>query len=173
MIFLREATTEDLELLYEWANDARVRANSFQTKEISYQEHTEWFGRMLKDETIKQYVLMDRDRAVGQVRIELQGEEATIGYSVSAANRGRGYGRMLLSLLEEKIQAELPQIHTFVAKVKPENHTSKKLFESEDYVMKYICYEKKIKSGGGVFYRIGNFKYAAAKEPCMNEREAV
>ena len=66
--------------------------------------------------------------------------EAEIGYSIAADFRGRGYGHKILQLINQKVHDELPQIKQLVAKVKPENTASKKLFENEGYEMKYTCF---------------------------------
>lgn len=166
MIFLREASAEDCDLLYEWANDPKVRENSFHTEQISYKEHVSWFARMMEADEVRQFILMDQDQPVGQIRIRLQGEEAEIGYSVPASHRGKGYGRKLLELLFQKVQTDFSQVHFLAAKVKAGNYASKKLFESEGYVMEHLCYQKQISSGGG--YRIGDFRPAAAPEHCLN-----
>ena len=46
MIYLREATIEDRDLLYEWANDPETRRASFNTDRINYEEHCRWFERI-------------------------------------------------------------------------------------------------------------------------------
>ena len=46
--YLRKATIEDMDLLFQWANDPVVRKNSFSTAEISYEEHTKWYHNLLK-----------------------------------------------------------------------------------------------------------------------------
>lgn len=144
MVFLREADDGDLDLLYEWANDAEVRKNSFHTDQISYAEHVRWFREMMRSDHVKQFILMDQERPVGQIRVELRGSEAQISYSVAAAERGRGYGRVLLERLAGKIQMDFPQIHTLTARVRPENEASRSVFEREGYVMAYLCYKREM-----------------------------
>ena len=45
--YLRKATIEDRDLLFQWANDPLVRKNSFSTAEIAYEEHVDWYNRVL------------------------------------------------------------------------------------------------------------------------------
>lgn len=40
---LRKVKIEDLEILFDWANDSLVRTNSFSTKSITISEHKAWF----------------------------------------------------------------------------------------------------------------------------------
>ena len=149
MVFLREATQLDMDLLYRWANDPIVRANSFNSDPILYETHVAWFKRIMVDRDVLQYVLMDGEIPVGQIRLTLDSEEAEIGYSIASEFRGKGYGRKILQLIEEKVQESYPYIKKLVAKVKPENTPSKRLFESEGYDMTYSCYSLKIHGGGG------------------------
>lgn len=151
MIFLREALQSDVELLYKWANDPIVRQNSFQTEEIPYDTHREWFDRMMENKNIIQYILMDGKEPVGQIRLMIDGDVAEIGYSISSLHRQKGYGRLILQLILEEVNNKYPEIKKLIAKVKPTNIASKKLFESEGYEMKYSCYALDTQIyGGGV-----------------------
>lgn len=140
MVYLREATELDMDLLYGWANDSEVRKNSFKTDLISHEDHVKWFHQIMKDENVLQFVLMEGDIPVGQIRLNLDKDSAEIGYSIAAEFRGKGYGHKILQLLIQKIRENCPQVKKLVAKVKPENAASKKLFESEGYDFKYLCY---------------------------------
>ena len=47
---------------------------------------------------------------------------------------------MILQLIVDEVNHKFPDVKELIAKVKPENIASKKLFESEGYDMKYLCY---------------------------------
>lgn len=148
MVYLREATQSDIDILYEWANDPIVRQNSFHSETIPYHVHQEWFAHMMEDENTIQYILMADGEPVGQIRLSIDGNEAEIGYSISSQHRRKGYGRMILQLIVEEVNQKFPNVEKLVAKVKPENIASKKLFESEGYDMKYSCYALETNRGG-------------------------
>lgn len=148
MIVLRKALFSDLDLLYEWANDKVVRSNSFNSEPISYKTHQSWFNRMMKDESVYQFILMDDNTPIGQIRLKVDDAEAEIGYSIAKEFRGRGYGREILRLIVDEVNTKFPEIKKLVAKVKPDNAASKKLFESEGYDMKYSCYTLDTNRGG-------------------------
>ena len=148
MVYLREAEETDMDLLFSWANDPAVRKNSFRTDPIPYEDHVKWFHHVMEDKNAIQYIMMDDDIPVGQIRLNIDGEEAEIGYSIAANFRGRGYGHKILQLIVQKVQEGQPQIKKLIAKVKPENGASKKLFESEGYEMKYSCYALDTMWGG-------------------------
>ena len=62
MIKLRKATYDDCNILFEWANDPSVRANSFNTKAIEIDDHRTWLKKKLTDKNIdKNY----RGRGIG------------------------------------------------------------------------------------------------------------
>ena len=148
MVYLRDAMQKDMDLLFMWANDTAVRKNSFKSDPILYEDHVKWFKHIMEDDRVLQFIMMDDETPVGQIRLNLEDEEAEIGYSIAAEFRGKGYGHRILQLVAQKIQTEYPQIKKLIAKVKPENIASKKLFESEGYEMKYSCYSLDTMLGG-------------------------
>ena len=139
-MYLRKVESSDADLLYEWANDPTVRKNSFHTEPIPYESHIKWFQKMMKDEDVLLLILMDGEIPVGQIRLNISGEEAEIGYSIAAGFRGKGYGHVILRLLAGKIKAEYPEIKRLIAKVKPDNPASNKLFADEGYSVDYFQY---------------------------------
>lgn len=140
MVYLRGATEKDMDLLYEWANDPDVRNNSFSSDLIMYEDHKKWFRRIMSDDSVIQYILMDDEVPVGQIRLNVNDSEAEIGYSISASYRGQGYGHIILELAMQEVRTQNPCIRRLVAKVKPDNLASRGLFEKEGYKMKYAYY---------------------------------
>ena len=131
MIKLRKVEYSDIDLLYRWANDPIVRKNSFNSAPISFDAHKDWFNKMMDDPSVFQFILMDENTPVGQIRLNINGEDAEIGYSVASEYRGRGYGHKLLQLLVCLVKEDYPQIKRLIAKVKPENSVSKEWVEKE------------------------------------------
>lgn len=104
MCYLREAVASDMELYLTWVNDSAVRAASFCSEPIERAEHESWFARALSDTRNRMYVLIGGGKPLGQVRLTKDAAGAyTIDYSVDRAARGRGYGRLLLELVEAKV----------------------------------------------------------------------
>lgn len=140
MLVLREAKETDMDLLYHWANDPDVRQNSFNSDSIPYKEHVSWFNNMMANTSVLQFIMMDEGVPVGQIRLTINNDEAEIGYSIDKEYRGKGYGHSILKLVKIKITEQYPNIKKLVAKVKPENDRSNKLFRSEGYETKYLYY---------------------------------
>lgn len=138
------ATQDDMDLLYEWTNDEEVRKNSFSTEKIPYENHVKWFHRLLECEDCKQYIYYVDDIAVGQVRVTIENDKAEIGYSICASGRGKGHAKKMLQLLREQLKRDCPEVKILVAKVKPENIASQKVFLGLGYEETYRQYEIEI-----------------------------
>lgn len=143
-LYLREATAEDVDLLFAWANDPEVRKQSFSTAEIKYEEHVAWYQRLLSRPDAKQYILISGEEEVGQVRITVEGKSAEIGYSIAPSQRGKGYGSQIVALLPDMVRKDFPEVETLIAQVKPENKASQKVFENNHFDFKNVVYELKI-----------------------------
>ena len=143
--YFREVTEKDLDLLYEWANDKTVRTNAFSTEPIPYANHKEWFISKLQDSNTKIYIYMYEEQPVGQIRIDIEGNEAKIDYSIDAQYRKQGHGKRMLKLLEQRLKGQMPKIECLFAQVKCENETSKAAFTASGYQEQYVTYHKKMK----------------------------
>jgi len=142
--YLRLATLDDMDLLFEWANDEAVRKNSFSSEKILYENHQKWFSNLLKKENCRQYLYCVGENPIGQVRITAEGTAAEIGYSICASHRGRGYGKKMLQLAYKQVRQDLPQVQTLFGRVKPENSASSKVFLDLGYKETYRQYEIKL-----------------------------
>ena len=143
-LYLRRADYSDIDLLYLWANDPLVRKNSFQSDFIPLDAHIKWFNNMMIDNSILQFIMMNDSIPVGQVRLNLNGEDAYIGYSIAKEYRGKGYGREIIQLITKTVSLQHPEIKRLIAWIKPDNKASLCLFETEDYHHLYDCYVKEI-----------------------------
>ena len=132
-LYLRKGTEEDLDLIYRWANDPVTRANSFSTDPIPYQDHVNWFHRMLNNPDRILYIMMADTKPVGQIRLDMEGEEAEISYSIAPKERGKGYGQKIIKLICEEVQKNMPEVLTLVASVKEANLASQKCFLSNGF----------------------------------------
>lgn len=135
--YLRAAVREDMELLFQWANEEVVRKNSFSQQQISYEEHRQWFYHMLRDDTVRQYIYMKDQVPAGQIRAVVHGDKAEISYSISKEWRGQGHGAKMLELLRVQLLQDEPKVCILTGKVKEGNVPSEKAFLKAGY---YPCY---------------------------------
>lgn len=138
--YLRQAVWEDLELLFEWANDPIVRNNSFESGKIPFDVHKEWYQKLLTDQKRKQYIYVYGKKPVGQARVSVAEDKAEISYSICDGERGMGHGRNLLRILKDQVKEDFPEVKYLVAKVKPENISSQRAFLNAGFAKNYEAY---------------------------------
>lgn len=136
--YLRSVEEADRELLFEWANDAETRRQSFTTSPISWEEHTAWFARTQADENCRHWILMICDETAypaGVLRLVRDEDEKAyrISYSIAPAWRGHGYGSLLLTLAKKWAAAMCPDCIKLYGEVKAENTASVRCFEKAGY----------------------------------------
>lgn len=133
MLTIRYPTVNDCELYYHWASDFEVRAQSYQSKPIVFEEHETWFKKKLEDKNCTMIIFQDDGKEVGQIRFEkLNGNEFVIGVSIGKEFRGKGYAKEILVLGSDHFINENPdrRIHAYI---KEENLRSKYAFEKAGF----------------------------------------
>lgn len=110
---LKPATISDEALLLRWANDSKVRANSFNTDSITAKDHHHWFHQGLQNSSRLLFIAVAENGCpLGQIRFdrqvasdELGCEEAKIDFSLDCCARGSGMaGELLRQGLYEIVQ---------------------------------------------------------------------
>ncbi|HET9308931.1 MAG TPA: UDP-2,4-diacetamido-2,4,6-trideoxy-beta-L-altropyranose hydrolase [Candidatus Sulfotelmatobacter sp.] len=126
---LRPARENDCRLLWEWANDPKVRAAAFSPAPIPWEQHKVWFASKMKDPDCHILVAEDgQGKAVGQFRVDWSSNgDGHIDVSLASECRGVGYGSVLIDLGVTSVFAERGgRVHAFI---KVENHASRHAFE--------------------------------------------
>jgi RimJ/RimL family protein N-acetyltransferase len=114
-------------LIFDWANDAETRRNSFNTNPIPWPVHEKWFEARLRSEDTRIYVAQDESGIdVGPIRFEKAGHHAVVGFSVGSAFRGRGMAAPMLAKGCEAIFAEWKEIAFVLAEVKRSNERTRR-----------------------------------------------
>lgn len=137
MLRFRKASIDDLMTYFEWANDIVVREQSFNSKEISFEEHIFWFNSILNDPTCLALLFQDKfGDNIGQVRIQNRDDKnAEIGVSVSFEHRGKGYATEMLKIASSHFLTFNPNM-CINAYIKESNLSSKLAFERANYRFK-------------------------------------
>ena len=130
-LYLRKVTEDDCDLIFNWANDSETRNNSFNSEKIDFESHKKWFSKKLL-EVEEYYILKSYEESIGQIRLDKEEENYILSYSIDSKYRGKGYGKRILELLEEKILAKKEEFN-IIAYVKEENSKSIRIFESLEY----------------------------------------
>jgi UDP-2,4-diacetamido-2,4,6-trideoxy-beta-L-altropyranose hydrolase len=131
---LRPATPDDAKLIFDWANDAGVRAVSFSSEPIVWENHLTWFNAKLNDPNYRIWVAMDSaNQPIGQVRFQLEGSAATISISLDAAQRGKNRGSLLIWTASRQLFHKMPALTEIHAYIKPDNMASIRAFEKTEF----------------------------------------
>ena len=135
-ISYRKANDSDMMLYFDWANDATVRENSYQSKPITLQDHKDWFLSKVNDQNCQMLVFENHlNQAIGQVRIQINlHDTAIIGISNDAQHRGKGYATPMIAIATDLFLKEHPQL-VVSAYIKVENLASAKAFEKAGFVL--------------------------------------
>jgi UDP-2,4-diacetamido-2,4,6-trideoxy-beta-L-altropyranose hydrolase len=132
-LVLRRAVADDCERLWKWKNEPAVRAISFTTDEVPWEAHVKWFEARLVDPGCLFYVAENLEgEAVGQVRYDVNGRDATISITVAPTARGMGYGTRLIRQASATAvkEAGIARVHAYV---KPGNEVSVGAFLKAGY----------------------------------------
>jgi UDP-2,4-diacetamido-2,4,6-trideoxy-beta-L-altropyranose hydrolase len=132
LIRFRRAGADDARLIWEWANDPAVRAASFHSAPIPWEDHQRWFAAQLCAPATHFFIAELEGQPVAQVRFVIEGEEAIISVSLSAALRGRRYSSAVLVRAAREI-FRTTEIEHIVALIKPGNAASLRAFLRAGY----------------------------------------
>ena len=121
-------------MLFEWANDAQVRASSFSPAPILWENHLFWFEKKLRDADCRILIGLDEnENPIGQVRFDKTARgEAEIDVSIDKGQRGGGIGGVFLEAATNEFfrVSDAEKIHAYV---KTENVGSIKAFEKANF----------------------------------------
>ena len=138
----KEVTSEDKEQLYIWAIDKQTRRNAINQKEISFEEHLNWFDSKLKLKSKKYFILKNEKTSLGLLRLDKIKGYWNISYLIDKKYRGFGLGQKVI----EKAILERDGL-PLRAKIKEENIASKRIFQKLSFAVvnnnKLITYEKR------------------------------
>ena len=131
---LRPASAADCALLWEWANDPRVRSMAFFTEPIPWEHHQRWFSDKMASPLTHLFVLQDDNlMPIGQIRFDSVVDGVfEIDVSISSNHRGCGASIALLDLGENALRKNA-QVRSLRALVKKHNAASLALFRRVGY----------------------------------------
>lgn len=130
---------QDCNLVFSLSNDPVVRAASFNTEQIKYSDHCEWFKKTLADEnTLFFLVFADETEQefIGQIRFKRQSEQSedcVISLSITEHFRGKHIAAEVLQIGIDELKKNWQDIKYIVAEVKDENIASNTLFIKQGF----------------------------------------
>lgn len=138
---IRNVNKNDIRNIYDLSNDYEVRRWSINSKSIIYENHIQWFEKVISDESIYYQVIESKRNKVflGQIRIEKKGEYGLISISFKEELRGKRLASKILDRVINEFLTCSPFCECLIAKVHKKNTASIRLFESLDF----NCIEEK------------------------------
>ena len=133
-MILRPVGPDDVEVVFRWGNDPGTRAASFSSDVIPHETHLAWFANALEREDRHLYMVVEAVAPLGLVRFDvhpIEGADAEIGIQVAPEARGRGVGAQ--SLLLSVGAAQDLGLRRILARIRPSNRASLRLFERAGY----------------------------------------
>ena len=131
---LRQVSKSDCELIFRWANDPESRAASFSGNFITWKEHVRWFEKKIIDKNCVFFIAMNEQaQPIGQVRFEVEGNDAVISLSIDHDFRGYGLSCPLIIIAADEMfnKRLVSRINAFI---KPHNMRSIKAFELAGFI---------------------------------------
>ena len=126
---LRDVHTEDVGLLWLWANDTTVRCQAVATDPIPWRDHRAWFERRLTSEHTAMFVLEGDGLPIGQIRFDIENRQATIDFSLDGSVRGRGLAKELVRMGVSRLRRRHSEdVDDVVAVVRNSNEASLRVF---------------------------------------------
>lgn len=132
-LIMKMAELSDVDQYYNWVNESLVRRNSFNSNQIDYKEHCEWFSSKLLDKDVFFYLFFNTSNVpVGQVRIEKVNDENVVDISIDVSWRGKGLSEQMLHKSTTDFFIKFPN-EKIIAYVKKENAVSIKQFMKSNF----------------------------------------
>jgi UDP-2,4-diacetamido-2,4,6-trideoxy-beta-L-altropyranose hydrolase len=129
---LRPVRQDDCELLFHWANDPEVRANSFSQGLIEKKDHERWFEHKLA-EGIPWFILMNEESNAGVIRFDLSEGKYKTNFLITKDFRGKGLGKEIIKLGLEELERYNSNVSLVFGLVKNDNVTSIRSFLANQF----------------------------------------
>lgn len=130
---IRKVCGKDFDVLYSWINDEEVIKNSRYQKRKTINKFKIWMNEMINDNDSYMFILEVDNIPMGQINFAIEDDEAVLTYSIDKNYRGKGYGKQLVSYVEEFIAKEQLECNKISAYINSGNIASIKVFEYLNY----------------------------------------
>ncbi|MHB1349611.1 MAG: UDP-2,4-diacetamido-2,4,6-trideoxy-beta-L-altropyranose hydrolase [Desulfobulbaceae bacterium] len=141
-IKIRRAILDDCESIYQWRNAPEVRLNFFGPQPIRWEDHQQWFFRVLKDVNTVLLVGETDGTPVGVVRYDLVADKALVSIYLVPEKLGQGHGVPLLQAADQWLRQSYPGVWHIQAEILTNNEASRKIFLAAGYVAIHSVYRR-------------------------------
>jgi RimJ/RimL family protein N-acetyltransferase len=131
LLKIREAKESDTKLIFNWSNDPLVRAQSFHSNTIVFENHENWFKEKLQNDNSLLLINKFDENNIGLVRFELENDKCTVGILIDEKFRGKGFSSLMLINSSTYYFNRFPT--PIFAHIKESNTASIRSFEKAGY----------------------------------------
>ena len=132
-VTLRPAAAADCDLLFGWLNRPDSLAASLKTSApVPRATHEAWLAARLADRETGLWIAERAGAPVGQVRLQKKGHALEVSIFVEPGARGAGTATRMLDLARAEAAMRWPGLG-LVARIKPDNAASRRLFVRAGY----------------------------------------
>ena len=137
---IRSVEKRDCLDLWKWRNDYKAVVNSISKSVVPYRSHSRWFHSLINKTDAEIFIAYDGKEKtnIGMVRFDKKNSKVIeVSININPHFRGKGLGKEFLS---RSIATFIKRKPGFImkARVLVENHRSKRLFNSCDFVVSSI-----------------------------------
>ncbi len=126
---LREADANDMEHIFQLANDPVVRAVSINQSKIEWSTHIDWYKEKLKNPDCLFLIIEAIDgQFIGQIRFDVSGEDTIVNISLAEPYRSKGVARPALFKATAFLFTKFTRVKRIFAYIRLDNLNSVNLF---------------------------------------------
>lgn len=143
-VAIRLAGTADGRHLFEWRNDASIRAMSRDPRPLEWPAHERWFAGVLHDPARILLIGERAGQAAGVIRFDVSGASAEVSIYAVPGRDARVRGADLLAAAEDWLARHRPEVRELRAEVLGVNAASHGLFAGAGYERAGGIYTKRV-----------------------------
>jgi UDP-2,4-diacetamido-2,4,6-trideoxy-beta-L-altropyranose hydrolase len=153
-ISLRPANMNDINQIFHWRNDERVRKWSLSSSMIDWEAHHTWFTNSLTNPERTLLVAMEAYQSLGVVRFDKEQDTVEISVYLSPTQIGKGLGLPLILASQDWAKTHLMGVKKILAKVLLENIPSQKVFVRAGFIEHHRWSEQNEEKGIVYYYEL-------------------
>lgn len=140
-IILRRANITDMEAIFNWRNDPKIRQSSFNSERISWENHVRWFKQIIVSRQHHLLIGEIEHQPVGVLRYDIQNTIVEVSIYLIPGMEGQGLGNRLLLAGNDWVKSHLPAIKKIEAKILSDNKISLKTFTKAGFAPAFYIYD--------------------------------
>jgi RimJ/RimL family protein N-acetyltransferase len=126
--------------LLHWRNHPEARKRSFNTNEIEWDQHENWFKAKSRDPNTSIYIACYEVHKIGSIRFECKGDIATVSVMLNPDFLGKKLAARVIRLGTEEFIREKGRNKTILAEIKGDNMASVRAFQKAGFKKSYVTY---------------------------------